>query len=300
MDFYLLRSRIVSSLKRAFGISNATVFFRRRRQDIQKLFYHKTFTADDIIKVIEKSGVKPGSTVIIHSAMGNFYNYKGTAEDLIDKLLNYLGPDGTLCMPAYPSDKFNTNIVFDVQNAKSAAGYLSEVFRKYPKVKRSLNQLHSVCAIGKNADFVTREHHLSRICFDEHSPFQKIAELGGFTINLGMPKWFVGTAEHICEARLYGKLPYFTKKFSIEKEYSYINAEGEKLKHKMLSSSELLYVRKKSTGIVDKNFDKDKYKRTKLSNIWITVFDVKYLSDKLEKLALVDHKTIYATPKFFE
>ena len=300
MDLYIIRSKLVRWIKNVFNISNFTVFVRRRRQDIQKLFYHQKFSADEIINVIKQSGVNPGSTIIIHSAMGNFYNYTGTAEELIDKLINYLGPKGTLCMPAYPQDKFNTSKVFDVRTAKSAAGYLTEVFRHYPNVKRSLNQLHSVCALGENADYITGEHHLSRICFDDHSPFQKIAELGGFTVNLGMPKWFVGTAEHICEAKLYGRLPFFTEKFSIEKEFSYINEKGESYKHKMLASSNLPYVRKKSIAIIDKYFDKDKYKRTRLSNMWITVFDVKYLSEKLEQLALEERETIYETPKYFE
>lgn len=298
MKYYELKSSIGHRLKRVFGISNFSVYSRRKWQRFQRLFYHKTYTADDIIECIKNAGVVPGKPIVVHSAMGTFYNYRGTANELIDKLLEFIGPQGTLCMPAYPVDKKNTNIVFDVRTSKSGAGYLSEVFRQYPNVKRSLNQLHSVCALGPDADFLTCEHHLSDICFDDYSPYHKIAELGGYTINLGMPKWYVGTAEHLCEARLYGKLPYFTEKFKIIKEYTYMDSKGDIYKHRMHSDTNLRYVRKKSTQIIDRHFEKDKYKRIRLSNLWITVFDVKYLSDKLTELA-ENGITIYANPKYF-
>lgn len=298
MNFYSFKSFIGRGIKPLLGISNFAVHSRRKWQKIQQLFYRKTYTADDIIDCIKKAGVTPGKPIIIHSAMGAFYNYKGTANELIDKLIEFVGPQGTLCMPAYPFDKYNTNMVFDVRTSRSAAGYLTEVFRQYPNVKRSLNQLHSVCALGHDADYLTGEHHLSNICFDEHSPYQKIAELGGFTINLGMPKWYVGTAEHICEAKLYGKLPFFSEKFKIVKEFTYLDSNGETYRHRMHASTDLRYIRKKNTRIVDNYFDKNKYKRIRLSNIWITVYDVKYLSERLTELAK-NGITIYANPKFF-
>lgn len=298
MSYYSLKSFFGRRIKQLLGISNFTIYSRRKWQKIQRLFYRKTFTADDIIYCIKKAGVPPGKPIIIHSAMGAFYNFKGSANELIDKFIEYVGPQGTVCMPAYPVDKYNTNMVFDVRSTKSGAGYLTEVFRQYPNVKRSLNQLHSVCALGHDADYITREHHLSDICFDEHSPYHKIAELGGFTINLGMPKWYVGTAEHICEAKLYGKLPFFTEKFKNVKEFTYLGPNGESYRHRMHASADLRYIRKKNTRIIDVYFDKNKYKRIRLSNLWITVFDVKYLCERLTKLA-ENGITIYATPKFF-
>lgn len=298
MNYYDVRGYFVEHIKNLLGVTNFTVYSRRRWHSFEKLIFRKKYTADDIIDCLKKAGVPSGRPLVVHSAMGAFYNYKGTANELIDKLLEFIGTEGTLCMPAYPNDKFNTGIVFDVRSSKSAAGYLSEIFRKYPNVRRSLNQLHSVCALGRDAEYITSEHHLSDICFDEHSPYQKIEKLGGFTVNLGMPKWYVGTAEHICEAKLYGKVPYFTEKFRIEKEYTYLDYDGNVFKHKMHSSSDLQYLRQKSPRIIDKYFDKSKYTRIKLSNIWITVFDIQYLSEKLSDLAQKGI-TIYKTPKFF-
>lgn len=299
MNYYEVKHSVGGRIKSFLGIVNFSLFARRKWQRFQKLLYHKTYTADDIIDCIKKAGVKPGKPIIVHSAMGSFYNYRGTANELIDKLLEFVGPMGTLCMPAYPVDKFNTDIVFNVRSSKSGAGYLTEIFRQYPHVQRSLNQLHSVCALGHDADYIVKEHQLSDICFDEHSPYQKIAELGGYTINLGMPKWYVGTAEHICEAKLYGVLPFFTEKFKIQKEFTYLDYNGRIIKHKMHAATNLQYVRKKNTHIIDTYFDKSKFKRIRLSNLWITIFDVRYLSERLMELAM-NGITIYANPKFFD
>lgn len=298
MNSFSLRSLFVHSIKKLLGISNLSLFIRHGKQRIEKLFYHRRYSADDIINSIREAGVKPGRPILIHSSYSSFYNYKGDIDELIDKLIDFVGPYGTVCMPAFPSNKLDANQVFDVMHTKSAAGILTEYFRMRPNVFRSLNQLHSVCAFGKDAQYITSGHQYSRISYDRHSPFYKIAELGGYSVSLGLPKWYIGTGCHICEALLYGKLPYFTRKFSIEKEYTYLDAEGCVIKHKMLACSDLDYIRQKNTKLIDKYFDKSKYCRVKLSNMWVSTFELKYLYERLTDLAL-EGKTIYRTPRFF-
>mgnify|MGYP003323083549 CR=1 FL=1 len=295
MNYYKIRSWIIGKAKSIFRIYNFSVFMRRRRQKFEKLFYCKKYTVDDIIGALKAAGLKQGKPIIVHSAMGNFYNFEGTAEELIRKLLDFVGPEGTVCMPAYPKDKFDNSQIFDIRMSTSAAGYLSEIFRQKEGVYRSMNQLHSVCAFGKDADYITRDHHLSDISFDQYSPFSRIAELGGYSVSLGMPKWYIGTGEHICEAKLFGRLKIFTEKFKHVKVYTYKNIDGEIIKHSMHAESDYQFVRRHSTRLIDKYFDKSKYGRVKLSNIWVTVFDMDYLSNRLGELAL-QGKTIYKYP----
>lgn len=293
-----IKQIFIKTIKSIIGTDDLTLYIRRKRQDFEKLFYHKKYTADDIIRVLMELGVPSGCPVIIHSAMHNFYNYEGTADELIDKLIEYLGPNGTLCMPSFPFDKRNENNVFDVLHSKSSAGYLTETFRKRPGVLRSLNQLESVCAIGKDAAIITGDHLNSFISFDEHSPFYKIGELGGYSVNLGMPKWFIGTGEHVCEALLYGKLQFFKDKFSTPITFTYIDSTGRELKHTMMTRMKQPYVRTKNTKLVDKYFDKSKYGMARLSNMWVSIYDMKYLYTTLYDLAF-DGITIFKSPKFY-
>lgn len=293
-----MKSYIIYLLKKIFKINNLTLYFRKKRQKIERFFYKKKYTTVEIIETLKVMGVKPGSPVIIHSSMQNFYNYQGTAEDLIDAIINFLGPNGTLCMPSFMHNKQNENNVFDVKTSKSSAGYLTEVFRNYPGVKRSLNQLQSVCALGKDADRIIGEHHMSRISFDEHSPFFIIGQLGGYIVNLGLPKWFIGTGAHVCEALLYDELQFFKDKFSTPIEFTTIDYNGIEHKQIMYTRSKHKYVRKKTTTLFDRYFDKSKYSRKKISNIWITVYDMKYLYETLTSLAK-QGITIFKEPKFY-
>lgn len=286
----------VNIIKKTFHVKNLTLYFRKKKHSIQKLIYKKKYNTFDIIRILQNSGVQPGRPIIVHCAFGNLYNFEGTADELIDALLDYIGSEGTLCMPAYPKDKYNNKNTFDVLNTKSAAGYLSEVFRKRNGVKRSLNQLHSVCAFGKDADYIVNDHVNSRICFDEHSPFYKIGQLGGYIVDLGLPEYYIGTGCHVCEALLFDEVPYFQRKFTKEIEFTYKDAQGRIVKHKMLTKASEPYVRDKSTSLIDTYFDNTKYKRTKLSNMWINVFDMKYLYTRLSELAL-EKKCIYKYPK---
>lgn len=283
-------------VRKITGIPNLTLYIRKKKKKIDKLFYRKKYSTDDIIRILKESGVQSGHPVVVHSAMGQLYNFTDTADELIDGLLNYLGPDGTLCMPAFPKDKYNTSKIFDVKETPSAAGYLTEVFRRRKGVLRSMNQLHSVCAIGKDAEQIVKDHHNSRICFDEHSPYYIIGQLNGYVVDIGLPEYYIGTGAHVCEALLFDKLEYFRRKFTKSLEFTYKDKDGEIVKHVMLTKSAKPYIRSHSTKLIDTYFDKDKYHRVKLSNIWINTFDMKYLYTRLYELAL-EGKTIYKSPK---
>lgn len=291
--------KIVSLFKNTFQIRNLTQTTRKHRRKIEKLIYRNTFTASDVVAAMKDLGMKKGDTIIVHCAMNNFYNYRGTVNELIDAILEALGPEGTLCMPAYPNKKYDTNIVFDVRNSKSAAGVLSEVFRNYPGVIRSLNQLHSVCALGPNADYLVSEHHLSEICFDRKSPFFKIGELNGLDFTLGLPKHFVGTVLHVSEALVAPSLKYFADRFSQEVVFNYIDENGNELKHTMKTRAKEPYVKRNSTSFIDRYFDPHKYGHKRLSNIWINCYDVKYTIDRLSELAY-EGKVVYKYPKFYK
>ena len=130
MNITLLSRKISKSIKKLFGIKNLTLSIRRKKQSFEKIIYRKKYTADDIIEILRKQGVKPGHPLVIHSAFGNLYNYQGTADELLDKLIEFLGPDGTLCLPDFPKDKYNPINIFDVRNTPSAAGYYAYVYTR--------------------------------------------------------------------------------------------------------------------------------------------------------------------------
>lgn len=295
---YNIYKKIVLTVKKTFGIRNLNLFVRKKRQRLEKLLYHRKFTAHELADELLRMGLKPGSVVIVHCAMNNFYNYQGTVDEIIDEILRAIGPEGTLCMPAFPYDKYNVDKVFDVRTEKTAAGLLAETFRKRPGVKRSLNQLHSVCALGPKAEYIVSEHHLSRTCFDEHSPFYKIYKLRGMSVSLGLPDYFIGTCAHVNECILRDELAYFRDKFTTPVSFHYIDKDGKSFTHSMLTHGKTRYIRNRSTRLFDTYFHKPYYVRERFSNIWINIFDVHYLVDTLTNLAR-EGIVIYTYPKFY-
>lgn len=297
MSYYYIYHCFVKPIKQLFGLEYLNDTIRKKKTKIERLFYHRKYTAKELVEELKRLGLKSGDVIIVHSAMSSFYNYQGTPDELIDELLKAIGPDGTLCMPAYPDDKFNAEKIFDVRTEKSAAGLLSETFRKRPGVKRSLNKLHSVCALGAKADYIVSEHHLSKTSFDEHSPFYKIYELGGISIALGLHSYFMGTCVHIPESLLQEKFAFFRNKFAQSETFNYIDQEGNTFTHTTYTKANDHYVRYRNTKLMDKYFDSSKYQRVRFSNLRITMWNVRYVVDTLISLAN-QGITIYSHPKF--
>ncbi len=144
-----------------------------------------TEIARKIASDAEKLGVRKGDTLLVHSSLRSLGGV--TAKEVIDGLLNALGEEGTLVLPALSYMHCNpSNRVFDYNSTPSNVGYLPEYFRtSVSGVKRSLNPTHSCCAVGKNADYIVSGHILDSTPCGENSPFRRVCELGGKILFIG-------------------------------------------------------------------------------------------------------------------
>ena len=77
----------------------------------------------------------------------------GGPATVIAALLDVLGPDGTLVMPAESPQLADTanQDVFDPRTTPTTMGAIPEAFRSYPETQRSNHPLVSVCANGMRA-----------------------------------------------------------------------------------------------------------------------------------------------------
>src|SRR5690606_19084108 len=258
------------------------LFIKKQKKRINKLIYTKKYTATDLVTKMKELGLAKGSVVFIHSSMTEFYNYQGTAEELIQKIIDEIGEEGTLLMPAYPPRKNelikkaqSTNeVVFDVLKTPSGAGYLTEVFRKWPGVKRSINLQHSVCAYGKLADYFTNEHHLSETAWDEKSPYYKLAEKNAIIFTLGLPK-LIGTIVHCTESLLKDKYRYFSLFFQRKVTYKYLDYEKKVKKHTFFLSN-IKRNDSNKKNILKTHSEKINFTTTKISNLVINRINAKY------------------------
>lgn len=282
--------------KKITGIKNISLMRKNLHKRIGMFFYKKKYTSQDIVDAMSRLGIKPGSVVCIHASMKEFYNFQGTAHDLIDAMTNYLTPEGTLMMPAMPFTNLREididKYIFDPKTEKTAAGFLAETFRNYPNVFRSINIQHSVCAWGKYAEWLTKDHHRGHNCWDEFSPYYRMTQLNAFVVNLGMPKFYIGTFDHCVEATLYKEHPYWQQFFNREQTFHYYD-EHHNTCHYTNTMSDL--ERRTRENRLTCHFGKDIHKKLKISNLLVNVF---YSAPCLQKMIELGRKgiTMYYVP----
>jgi aminoglycoside 3-N-acetyltransferase len=149
-------------------------------------------------------GVGAGTTLIVHSSLKALGWVAGGAPTVVRALIDVLGEEGTLAMPAATpqcgdrspwhdpkmpdarlEDLRHHLPIFDVATTPTTLGAIPETFRTWPGTLRSDHPLESVCARGAHAATITREHPLA---FSEGpgSPFARLHELGSFVLLLGV------------------------------------------------------------------------------------------------------------------
>ena len=161
-------------------------------------------TFDSLVRELSELGVVAGMTVMVHSSLGRVGWTVGGPVTVIRALLETVGPDGTLVMPAESPnlsdpcgwsdvrvklewhDVIRAHLpIFDPLTTPTTMGAVPEAFRTFPGTVRSNHPLVSVCANGRFAMDITRRHALS-FCEGPGTPFEKLYQLDASTLLLGV------------------------------------------------------------------------------------------------------------------
>lgn len=104
-----------------------------------------------------------------------------------------IGPKGNVLFPTYPNRSPMSSYqyllegnVFNIRRTPSYTGLLSEFARRQKGSVRSLHPTKSVCAIGPDAEEMTRTHQNSPYPYDECSPYYKLIEYRAKVIGIGV------------------------------------------------------------------------------------------------------------------
>ncbi len=291
-----------SLLKRCLGLRRSDVLglptiYKTIDRKYGHYFFHQKYSANDIINCLRTFGISKGSNIFIHCGWDAFYNFQGNEKDLIDALIELIGPEGTLAMPAMPLLKKKK---FDVRKTVTKAGLLAETFRRYPGVERSANVKHSVCALGPLAQELTCTHQNSLIRFDENSPYYKLCFHNFKIVSLGLLPYFIGTIIHCVEATMWRTVPYFSRFYDFNNlvEQYYIDKNGKEQSYKEASERggvRSLYIR--NQYLLKRYFDKQFRGKARISNLFIGYVDAEYTYNRLCELAKKGI-VLYIKPKF--
>ncbi len=139
---------------------------------------------------LRKAGIEPGDTIVVHSSLSSIVNVDGGASTVIQALMEAVGPEGTIAMPAFCTAedaiaRSRAGNPVDLRTLPSVNGKITEAFRTHPGVLRSSHPFSPMCAWGKNARFVTEGHALDSRIAHANSPLARMRDLDGKIVGIG-------------------------------------------------------------------------------------------------------------------
>jgi aminoglycoside N3'-acetyltransferase len=264
----VLRSTAKRLAQKLLGQSDVRGLVRKRQLWLSKKIYRRPIATAELRQRLIDLGVTPGRTLWVQSSWNEFYNVPMRPSEVIDLLRDLLGADGTLAMPAFPIDQDPAK-VFQVDRAPAYTGLLCEIFRRTAGVKRSIHLGSSVCAIGPNAEFLIRDHHLTAMPWGKDSPFCRLMEVDARMLGLGAGFNFM-TPLHAVECLLYDEVPFFRKVFDGTIRYRWKRANGETGEHEFMKRTGDI-----RPGRLRRHFGPDICVDSRISNLRILAADAK-------------------------
>jgi len=181
---YILPQSVIDFYKK--GKKNKRLKYRALLKKENKIVT-KQFIVDELHKV----GIIDGDVVMLHASLSKIGFVEQGAHSVIDAFMEAVGFEGTLVMPAFPAIGFNydylsTNPVFNYYLTPSKMGIITEVFRNKSNVLRSLHPTDSVCAFGKHAYYLVKDHFNQLTPYNTFSPFYRLCELKAKIVLLGV------------------------------------------------------------------------------------------------------------------
>lgn len=128
-------------------------------------------TRQEIVNGLKQLGVREGTVIMAHSALSAFGEVEGGAVAVIEALIEAVGPEGTLLMPAMASEQ-----PFRIESSPSTVGTITDVFRSYAGTTRSLHPTHSVAGIGPLVDQLIAGHIDQPTALGPQSPWGRMAQ----------------------------------------------------------------------------------------------------------------------------
>ena len=138
-------------------------------------------------KDLEKMGLTKGDHVAVTLSFKAIGFVENGPDDLIDALLEVIGPDGTLMMNTYtkvfPVYEVDPRFVFDYKSTPCNTGLVPETLRMRKEALRSKHPACSVVAIGRKAKCLTEGHDENASRF---LPYLRLGQMGGKYLCIGI------------------------------------------------------------------------------------------------------------------
>jgi aminoglycoside 3-N-acetyltransferase len=207
--------RRVASQERRNEMKKRVAHTRRRLAPVYRA-RHGTFGAADLAAEIGARMPADTEILFVHCSINDLEpTFVGRVDELLKALIEMVGPDRTLAMPAFffggddgdPEAWYREKPLFDARRTPSQMGLLSELFRRTRGVQRSLHPTASITALGPLADELTATHHLADTTFGPGTPFAVMDERRTAIAGLGTRYFRCLTHVHAAEDLMGDRFP---------------------------------------------------------------------------------------------
>jgi aminoglycoside 3-N-acetyltransferase len=144
---------------------------------------------DELRTALAQLGVDGSRDLLVHASWSGLKVLRCKPSDLVKLLLDVVGTQSTLLMPAHPVEKLEDGaLVYDVNKTPTRMGMLSETFRRMPDVRRGPVPIAPVIARGPHAEAYTRDSRASsgNTPWGRGTPWVELCERGGLEVILGV------------------------------------------------------------------------------------------------------------------
>lgn len=171
-----MRSRLRVG-RRKYGLKS--FLLREANNGLNRLVFKSGHRA--LVEAFRSVGICRGMRVCVHASLSQLGYVEGGAHAVVDALLESVGPDGCLVMPAFSmsgtmKQHLERKQVFDVRATPSSVGAVAEAFRTRNGVIRSLHPTNSVIATGPGAEELLRGHEDSPTPYGHATPYGRLTE----------------------------------------------------------------------------------------------------------------------------
>ncbi|MDZ7782394.1 MAG: AAC(3) family N-acetyltransferase [Halioglobus sp.] len=186
-------------------IRTAWLKARKRAAPLMRLIYGN-FTTAQLIADIDAHLDRDWDILMVHSSVNNLSPlHDGNAMELLKALMEYVGPDRTLVMPAFnfgddgegARDMLRRTGRLDLRRAPSQMGLMTELFRRSRGVVQSRHPISRVAAIGPRAADLVAGHDRTPSGMGPGSPFDYMARHNAQILGIGKSFQVMTQVHHV-------------------------------------------------------------------------------------------------------
>ena len=142
------------------------------------------YKRQELLSGFQKIPLTPSRTIMVHSSYKSLGGVEGGAETIIDALLDFVGPDGTILFPTFNFHEWTERHYFDISETLSKMGIISEVARQREDALRTPHPIFSFTALGKEKDSFAKCDDVR--AYGDNSVFGLFHRMNGVIISIGL------------------------------------------------------------------------------------------------------------------